>query len=79
MLTKWAIFEDFAIDVDSYAAAGLMMYATGYIGDKYHIRGPIIIFNSTVAIIGLPLIGWVENVGVRYFGVFLVCMGANSK
>ncbi|TID17092.1 major facilitator superfamily transporter [Venturia nashicola] len=62
-----------------YAAAGIMMYVTGYIGDKYHIRGPIIVFNSTVAIIGLPLIGWVKNVGVRYFGVFLVCMGANSN
>jgi len=62
-----------------YFVAGLLMYATGWLGDKYRIRGPIIIFNSTLAIIGLPLIGWVENVGVRYFGVFLVCMGANSN
>lgn len=62
-----------------YAAAGLLMYATGWLGDKYHIRGPIIMFNSTLAIIGLPLIGWVEHVAVRYFGVFLVAMGANSN
>jgi len=62
-----------------YAAAGLMMYFTGWLGDKYHLRGPIIFFNSCLAIIGLPLIGWVENVGVRYFGVFLVCMGANAN
>jgi MFS family permease len=62
-----------------YFCAGLLMYATAWAGDKYHIRGPIIIFNSVLAIIGIPLIGWVENVGVRYFGVFLICMGANSN
>jgi hypothetical protein len=35
--------------------------------------------NSVIAIVGLPLIGWVDIVGVRYFGVFLVCMGANAN
>jgi len=62
-----------------YIAAGFLMYITGWFGDKYHTRGPIILFNATLAIIGLPLIGFVHNVGVRYFGVFLVCMGANSN
>lgn len=76
---KFSLAKSQCLVAPPYAAAGVMMYITGYIGDKYHIRGPIIIFNSTLAIIGLPLIGWVENVGVRYFGVFLVCMGANSK
>jgi hypothetical protein len=76
---KFSLAKAQCLVAPPYAAAGIMMFVTGYIGDKYHIRGPIIIFNSTLAIIGLPLIGWVENVGVRYFGVFLVCMGANSK
>lgn len=62
-----------------YFAAGLLMYATGWFGDKYHVRGPVIVFNTLLAITGLPLIGFVHNVGVRYFGVFLVCMGANSN
>jgi hypothetical protein len=35
--------------------------------------------NSIIAIAGLPLIGWVDSIGVRYFGVFLVCMGANAN
>jgi MFS family permease len=62
-----------------YFCAGILMFATGWLGDKYHIRGPIIVFNCVLALIGLPLIGWVENVGVRYFGVFLVAMGVNAN
>jgi len=62
-----------------YLAAGLLMYATGWFGDKYHTRGPVILFNAILALIGLPLMGFVDNVGVRYFGVFLVCMGANAN
>lgn len=62
-----------------YGVAGIWMYTTGYLGDKYHLRGPIIVVNAVIAIIGLPLIGWVDNVGVRYFGVFLVCAGANAN
>lgn len=38
-----------------YAAAGILMYATSWVGDRYHIRGPILIFNSILTIIGLPL------------------------
>lgn len=76
---KFSLAKSQCLVAPPYAAAGIMMYITGWVGDKYHVRGPIIIFNSVLAIIGLPLIGWVENVGVRYFGVFLVCMGANSK
>lgn len=62
-----------------YGFAGIWMYATGWFGDKHHIRGPIIVINSIICIVGLPLIGWVDNVGVRYFGVFLVCAGANAN
>merc|ERR1711939_1078276 len=62
-----------------YGFAGIWMYFTGWYGDKKHLRGPIILVNSVICIIGLPLIGWVDNVGVRYFGVFLVCAGANAN
>jgi MFS family permease len=62
-----------------YFCAGLLMYATGWAGDKYRIRGPLIILNSVICMVGIPLIGWVDNVGVRYFGVFLVAAGANSN
>lgn len=38
-----------------YAAAGILMYVTSWVGDRYHIRGPILIFNAMLTIIGLPL------------------------
>ncbi|KAM0354290.1 hypothetical protein ACHAPU_001334 [Fusarium lateritium] len=62
-----------------YAFAGIVMFATGYVGDKYHIRGPIILFNMLLCLIGLPIMGWAESTGARYFGVFLVTAGANSN
>jgi MFS family permease len=55
------------------------MYATGWFGDKYHLRGPIIIFNMVLCIIGVAIMGFHKNPNVRYFGVFLTTAGANSN
>jgi MFS family permease len=38
-----------------YASAGIVMYATSWIGDRYHIRGPIVVFNAMLTLIGLAL------------------------
>lgn len=62
-----------------YAFAAIVMIATAWFGDKYRVRGPLLIFNATLAIIGLAILGYVETVGVRYFGIFLVCAGANAN
>ncbi|KAL9107465.1 MAG: hypothetical protein Q9227_007662 [Pyrenula ochraceoflavens] len=37
-----------------YAFAGIVMFSTAWIGDKYHIRGPIVVFNAILGLIGLP-------------------------
>jgi MFS family permease len=55
------------------------MFVTSWAGDKYHIRGPIIVLNMVICVIGLPIIGFAESSGVRYFGVFLTTAGANSN
>ncbi|KAI1454011.1 MFS general substrate transporter [Annulohypoxylon moriforme] len=62
-----------------YAFAGIWMYCMGWIGDRYHIRGPIVVSNMILALIGLPILGWHHNDGVRYFGAFLVTAGVNSN
>jgi MFS family permease len=62
-----------------YVFAGLIMWASGWFGDKYHLRGPIIIFNMTLCLIGLPIVGWAEANAARYFGIFLVTAGANAN
>jgi len=62
-----------------YALAGIVMYATGWAGDKYHLRGPIVVFNMILCIIGVTIMGFHNNANVRYFGVFLTTAGANSN
>ncbi|KAK6086450.1 phthalate transporter [Seiridium cupressi] len=62
-----------------YAFAGFVMFGTGWLGDRYHIRGPIIIINMLLCLIGTPIMGWHPNPSVRYFGIFLVTAGANSN
>jgi predicted MFS family arabinose efflux permease len=62
-----------------YAFAGIVMYINGWAGDKYRIRGPIIVINALLCIIGLPIMGFSDSPAVRYFGVFLVTAGANSN
>ncbi|TWU77642.1 hypothetical protein ED733_008056 [Metarhizium rileyi] len=62
-----------------YAFAGLVMFTMGWLGDKYRVRGPIILGNMLLCLIGLPIMGWHSSASVRYFGVFLVTAGANSN
>jgi MFS family permease len=62
-----------------YVAAAIVMYGAAVLGDKYHIRGPIIAFNAPLGLIGLPLLGFARNNGVRYFGVFLAIIAGNAN
>jgi hypothetical protein len=62
-----------------YVVAALWMFGCAVFGDKYHIRGPLIIMNALMGVLGLGLLGFTHNVGVRYFGVFLATTSANSN
>ncbi|CAH0055902.1 unnamed protein product [Clonostachys solani] len=62
-----------------YVFAGLVMYGTAWVGDKFHLRGPIIIFNMILCLIGLPILGWANSAPIRYLGVFFVTAGGNSN
>jgi MFS family permease len=62
-----------------YVFAGFVMMAFAWAGDKYHVRSPWVIANGVLALIGLPMIGFSTNVGVRYFGVFLATAAANAN
>jgi hypothetical protein len=61
-----------------YVAAAIVMFVFAYFGDKYHIRGPFVISCALCGLIGLPLLDFYKNVGVRYFGVFLAVIAGNS-
>ncbi|KAI9789535.1 MAG: hypothetical protein M1833_002301 [Piccolia ochrophora] len=62
-----------------YAFAGIVMFGSAWLGDKYHFRGPIVACNAVMALIGLPIMGFHPSASVRYFGVFLVTAGANAN
>jgi MFS family permease len=44
---------------------------SSYIGDKYRIRAPIIVFNAICLIVGFCMLGFPTQVTVRYIGTFL--------
>lgn len=62
-----------------YAFAGIVMFSTAWVADKYRIRGPIIAGNAVVTIIGLAMMGWAPGIPAQYAGVFFTCAGANSN
>ncbi|KAJ5819594.1 hypothetical protein N7474_005185 [Penicillium riverlandense] len=62
-----------------YGLAGILMYSTAWVGDKYRIRGAILVVNALICIIGLPMMGFAEGNATRYAGVFLTVAGANAN
>lgn len=61
-----------------YVFAGIFMWFQGWLGDKYHIRGPIIIWNALQNIIGFTILTWTKSVGSQMLGIFLVAAGCNA-
>lgn len=55
------------------------MYISAVVGDKYHLRGPIVIGNAVLGLIGLPLLGFAKNPAARYVGVFLATTSCNAN
>ncbi|KAJ5469359.1 hypothetical protein N7539_008977 [Penicillium diatomitis] len=62
-----------------YVFAGFVMYGTAWFADKYRVRGPVLVFNSMLCIIGLPMMGFAQGNAVRYAGVFFTVAGANAN
>ena len=62
-----------------YGAAAIVMFTEAYYADRMRLRGPTVVFNAILGLIGLPLLGFAHNDGVRYFGVFLATICANAN
>lgn len=39
-----------------YFVAAAFMYAVAWVGDKYKIRGPLLLINCALGLIGLPIL-----------------------
>lgn len=51
-----------------YFCSAVVMFGAAWVSDKYQTRGPVLIFLTSVSLVGLPIMGWVANPWVRYFG-----------
>jgi len=62
-----------------YVFAGVVMAFEGWLGDRSKVRGPFIIGNMALCLIGFALLGWAKKGSVQYFSLFLVTAGANAN
>lgn len=54
-----------------YAFAALVAFASGWLGDKYKIRGPIIAVHQILTAAGMLITVYGKSNAVRYFGAYL--------
>ena len=54
-----------------YYYAAIPVLISSRIGDKYRLRGPVITFNSLCLIAGFGMLGFADQVTVRYIGTYL--------
>lgn len=62
-----------------WAFAGIVMITTSWIADKYRTRAPVMLFNTCLSFIGLPLMGFAKGNAARLVGAFLTVAGANAN
>ncbi|KAK4934953.1 hypothetical protein LTR10_023890 [Elasticomyces elasticus] len=62
-----------------YAVAVPWIMFCAWICDKLRVRGPVLIFNCTLYIIGVTITGFCENPHARYGGVFIGVMGITGN
>ncbi|OCL01879.1 MFS general substrate transporter [Glonium stellatum] len=54
-----------------YVLAAAITYTSGWLGDRYHVRGPLIAFHQLVTAVGMLITAFAKGNAVRYFGAFL--------
>lgn len=76
---KFSLAASQCLIAPPYGFAAILMFATAWVGDRYRVRGIIIIVNSLIGLVGLPIMAFHPNPSVRYFGVFLAVAGTNAN
>jgi len=54
-----------------YVLAAIMTFVSGWLGDKYHIRGPLVAVHQLVTAVGMLLTAYGGSNALRYFGAYL--------
>ena len=59
--------------------ASLTAVGSAALSDRFRLRGPIIVGQSIIAVVGLLLMAYTTGTGPRYFGIILGLSGAASN
>ncbi|KXT04010.1 hypothetical protein AC578_9280 [Pseudocercospora eumusae] len=63
--------ESILLSAPPYYYSVIPVIISSVVSDKYNIRGPVILFNSICLIVGFCMLGFVDQVTVRYIGTYL--------
>ncbi|KAJ0139148.1 putative WD repeat-containing protein C12G12.01c [Fusarium oxysporum f. sp. albedinis] len=74
----FSVVEAQTLNAPCYVFGGILGLTESWLSDKYKLRGPFIMLNSILEIIGLSLLGFHHDNVVRYIGAYFVVGGANA-
>ncbi|KAI1803495.1 putative MFS transporter [Daldinia bambusicola] len=63
--------QSILLSAPPYYYAVIPVLLSSMIGDRFRIRGPVIIFNCVTLIVGFCMLGFAKQVAVRYVGTYL--------
>ncbi|KAL8662279.1 MAG: hypothetical protein Q9168_008284 [Polycauliona sp. 1 TL-2023] len=63
--------QSILLSAPPYYYAVLPVILSSFVGDKLLLRGPVIVFNSLCLITGFGMLGFADQVAVRYIGTYL--------
>ncbi|KAH8803474.1 phthalate transporter [Xylogone sp. PMI_703] len=75
----YSLEKTYVLNFPPYALAAIWMLTVAFLGDKYKVRGPIIMIQALIIILGVCLMAFAKNSAVRYFGVFLGIGAINAN
>ncbi|KAL5361542.1 major facilitator superfamily domain-containing protein [Aspergillus floccosus] len=67
----WSTTTSQLLSAPPYVFAAAITYFSGWLTDKYRIRGPIIAVHQLLTCIGMVIMAYGGANGARYFGIFL--------
>ncbi|KAI8956618.1 putative MFS transporter [Daldinia sp. FL1419] len=63
--------QSILLSAPPYYYAVIPVLLSSMVGDKFRLRGPVIVFNCITLIVGFCMLGFSEQVTVRYVGTYL--------
>ncbi|KAJ9645515.1 hypothetical protein H2204_001095 [Knufia peltigerae] len=67
----YSLAASFCLTTPPAALSIITGYTTAWLSDKYHIRGPFVIFHSLLSVVGLAMMAFLNSPTPRYVGSFL--------